>query len=165
MLLGVFPRTLNDQGEADMSKLKAKGGYNVWQAGRPAGIVKGLPEPATLYLPLVSRRFVFGRICAEEGARAAGGDILAEDAENFGVPILAPWAGTVRLSAVVGHIILEDITRLEKRPRAAEKDMLHIQPPGSADDKRDKLLRLGAWQFLADAFTGRLPDPTVHRRR
>ena len=131
----------------------------MYQASRPAGIVKVLGEPARLCLPLESRRFAFSRICAEEGARAAGGDILAEDAENFGVPLLAPRAGTVRLSAVDGHIVLEDITRLEKRSRAAERDMLHIHPPGGADDKRDKLLRLGAWQFLADAFTGRLPDP------
>ncbi|MEE9365700.1 MAG: hypothetical protein V3W44_03340, partial [Dehalococcoidales bacterium] len=142
-----------------MSKLKAKGGYNVRQAGRPAGVVKGLPEPATLYLPLISPRFAFSRICAEEGARAAPGDILAEDPENFGIRLLAPRAGTVRLSAVDAHITLENITQLEKRPRTAERDMLHIQPPAGADNKRDKLLRLGAWQFLADAFTGRLPDP------
>ncbi len=156
---GSFRGHHNDQGKANMSKLKDKDGYNVWQAGRPASIVKVLPEPATLCLPLVTPRFAFSRICAQDGARAAGGDILAEDPENFGIPLLAPRAGTVRMSAVDGHITLEDITQLEKRPRAAEKDMLHIQPPAGADDKRVKLLRLGAWQFIADAFTGRLPDP------
>jgi len=156
---GAFHGHHNDRGEAHMSKLKGKGGYNVYQAGRPAGVVKVLPEPARLCLPLVGERFAFSRICAQDGARVAGGDILAEDTENFGVHLLAPRTGTVRLSAVDGHIVLEDITRLEKRPHTAERDMLHIQPAAAVDDKRDKLLRLGVWQFLADAFTGGLPDP------
>lgn len=140
--------------------MKLRGGYNISLAGRPSGYVELLPEPETLYLPLRSRRFTFSRTCVEEGQRVQVGHVLARDDENYSVPLLAPREGTVRLEAVEEHIVLEDVAVEHRGPPDPLKDAPHApdEPPAVAD-KRDKLLELGAWQFLADAYTGCLPDP------
>ena len=140
--------------------MKLRGGYNVLLQGRPARRVRLLPEPEALYLPLRSRRFAFSDICVQEGQRVHPGQILAGDPNAYSVPLLAPRAGTVRLQAKPGHIVLEEIGKeSEERYHPAEA-MRHVpKDMGSVGMKRYKLLALGAWQFLEDAYTGAVPDP------
>jgi len=135
-------------------RLRAKGGYNVPLAGKPAGEIRALPEPDALYLPLTSRRFTFSQVTVEDGAEVAPGDILATDPGNFNVPLLAPRTGTVRLGTVENHITLENPRRETERPLQVDTPDGH-----SIEAKRRRLVRLGAWQFFEDAHTGRLPDP------
>ena len=128
--------------------------------GKPERTIKLMPEPAVLYLPLRSQRFVFSELCVEDGQRVNDGDVLAKDPDNYAVPLLAPRAGTVRLKAVENHIVLENIAHLEEHADMDEEEMSHIvQEMGAAGIKRYKLLALGAWQFFYDAYTGALPDP------
>ena len=140
--------------------MKFRGGYNIRLQGRPAGRVELLPEPEILHLPLRSRRFSFSEIRVEEGQRVLPGHVLARDPGNFLVPLLAPRAGTVRLSTTENHVTLEDVAKVAERPYEPEEDLPHIlENMGSVGMKRNKLLMLGAWQFLEDAHTGALPDP------
>lgn len=140
--------------------VRFRGGYNILFKGRPECAVKVMPEPKTLYLPLRSSRFSFSEICVKEGQRVNGGDVLAKDLQNYGLPLLAPRAGKVRLKAVKDHITLENIAQLEEHADIVEEKLPHIvQEMGTAGIKRYKLLMLGAWQFFYDAFTGLLPDP------
>lgn len=128
--------------------------------GRPEGTIKLMPEPDVLYIPLCSRRFSFSEICVEEGQQVNGGDVLAHDPENYSVPLLAPRAGRVRLNAKEGHIVLEEVARLEEHPDIEDDHLPHIaQEMGASGVKRYRLLTLGAWQFFYDAYTGELPDP------
>jgi len=128
--------------------------------GRPESTVKVMPEPKVLYLPLRSERFRFSETVVREGQQVSGGDVLARDPGNYGLPLLAPRAGTVRLKAASNHIVLENVARLDERVSLAQKEMSHIeQQMGVGGIKRYKLLSLGAWQFFYDAFTGALPDP------
>ncbi len=89
--------------------MKFRGGHNIFLQGRPEGVIKLMPEPEALYLPLRSRRFSFDELCVEEGQQVKGGDVLARDLDNYSVPLLAPRAGRVRLSEREGHIVLERI--------------------------------------------------------
>jgi Na(+)-translocating NADH:ubiquinone oxidoreductase A subunit len=140
--------------------MRFKGGYNVLLHGRPDSTVKVMPEQKTLYLPLWSRRFRFNDLRVEEGQHVGAGDALARDLENHGVPLLAPRAGHVRLNAVQDHLVLEDIAKEQEHADVDEREIQHISRRlGSAGIKRYKLLMLGAWQFLYDAYTGVLPDP------
>ena len=140
--------------------MKFRGGYNILLQGRPERTIKVMPEPAVLYLPLRSHRFLFSELCVEDGQRVSDGDVLAKDSNNYAVPLLAPRAGTVRLKAVENHIVLEDVAHLEEHADMDEEEMSHIvQEMGAAGIKRYKLLALGAWQFFYDAYTGALPDP------
>ncbi len=128
--------------------------------GRPGGEVKLLPEPEALFLPLRSQRFEFSEICATEGQRIEPGDVLAKDPGNHAIPLLAPRAGTVKLKAVNGHIVLEDIAQHAEHADVDKRQLLHIEKEmGTAGIKRYKLLALGAWQFFYDAYTSMLPDP------
>ena len=140
--------------------MKLRGGYDIALAGRPSGSVESLPEPEVLYLPLQGRRLRFTRTCVDDGQRVDAGQVLARDVENYSVPLLAPREGTVRLDAVEGHIVLEDLAGESKGPRDPMNDAAHA--PGEAGmgpDKRQNLVELGAWQFMADAHTGGVPDP------
>ena len=129
-------------------------------AGRPSGEVEVLDEVDALYLPLQSRRFTFSQVCVREGQRVQAGQPLARDPGNHAVPLLAPREGTVRLAAAVGHLVLQDIVRTDEEPYHPRQDDLHIpRGMGSVGMKRYKLLALGAWQFLSDAYGGGLPDP------
>ncbi len=140
--------------------MKFRGGYNIHLKGKPNGAVQVVPEPTTLYLPLKSQRFTFSDVQVKEGQKVHPGDALAKDPDNYAVPLLAPRAGTVRLKAAEGHIVLEDLAQLEERADIAEKEMAHAEKTlGASGPKRLKLLSLGAWQFFCDAFTGALPDP------
>lgn len=140
--------------------MRFRGGHNVLLKGRPDGAIKVMPEPKVLYLPLRSERFVFSDVEVKEGAKVQGGDVLAKDPDNHGVPLLAPRAGTVRLSAAENHIVLEDVAQLAEHADMVEEELQHIEKEmGVGGIKRYKLLTLGAWQFFYDAFTGELPDP------
>ena len=128
--------------------------------GRPARAVKVMPEPEALFLPLRSRNFEFSELCVKEGQKVGDGAVLAKDPGNFAVPLLAPRAGTVRLKAAENHVVLEDITRHGEHTHFPEEEPSHIaQEMGAAGIKRYKLVRLGAWAFFRDAYTGKLPDP------
>jgi len=140
--------------------VRFRGGHNVLLKGRPESAIKVMPEPKVLYLPLRSERFTFSDIQVEEGDKVKGGDVLAKDPDNHGVPLLAPRAGTVRLGAAENHIVLEDVALSEERADMVEEEMQHIEKEmGVGGINRYKLLALGAWQFFYDAFTGELPDP------
>lgn len=127
--------------------------------GRPDARIEVLPEPEKLVVPLSSRRFNFSEICVQDGQEVNGGDILAQDPDNYNVPLLSSRAGIVRLDPEKRHIVLENISKTEFA-YAAHGDLPHIiTQRGDADGNRNKLILLGAWQFISDAYTGKLPDP------
>ena len=140
--------------------MQFRGGYNILLQGKPDGAVKLMPEPDALHLPLRSRRFVFSDISVKDGQRVNSGDILATDPDNYGVPLLAPRAGVVRLKKDEDQIVLKDIAKLEEHADIDKEELSHIEHEmGAAGIKRYRLLTLGAWQFFYDAHTGALPDP------
>ncbi len=140
--------------------MKLKGGYDVCLSGRPEKVVEELPEPETLYLPLKSRRFNFSELCVKDGQQVLSGQALAKDPDNYSVPLIAPRAGKVNLEAVEGHITLEDITKVAEEPFHPDEETPHvIKNMSSVGIRRYKLLALGAWQFLCDAYSGELPNP------
>ena len=141
--------------------MRLRGGYNVMLQGRPEDKVEAMPEPKELYLPLQSQRFRFGSLCVEEGQGVEPGDVLARDDSNFDMPLLAPCAGRVRLQQVENHIVLERVERFSRDAETAGREGPHaVWKAGTSAAKRAALLRLGAWQFLYDAHTNALPDPT-----
>jgi len=140
--------------------MRFRGGYNILLEGKPERQIAVMPEPDALYLPLRSRRFVFSELYVKDGERVSGGDILAKDPDNYAVPLLAPRAGRVQLKEKEGHIVLEEVAKLQERADMAEEEMEHIeQEMGAGGINRYKLLALGAWQFFYDAYSGELPDP------
>jgi len=140
--------------------MKLRGGNNILLSGRPLGQVVVLPEPAVLYLPLRSRRFRFSALSARSGQEVKPGQVLARDPDNFSVPLLAPRAGVVNLEAVPEHVTLERVSAAPEEPAGLSEDLPHIpKDAGPGGIKRYKLLALGAWQFVSDAHTGRLPSP------
>ncbi len=140
--------------------MKFKRCYDIALAGRPSSKVQVLPEPQVLHLPLRSRRFSFSRLCVEEGQKVLPGRVLAEDPDNYSVPLLAPREGTVRLDRVENHVTLEDIARVPEEEYHPDEDAVHApKDMGSVGMKRYKLVALGAWQFFEEAHGGALPDP------
>ena len=128
--------------------------------GKPEGVIEPMPEPSVLYLPLRSRRFLFEEILVKEGQRVQGGEVLARDVNNHGVPLLAPRTGSVRLKEKENYIVLEDVAKLEEHADMDKEELSHIEREmGAAGTKRYRLLSLGAWQFFYDAHTDTLPDP------
>ena len=125
--------------------MRFKGGYNILLKGKPQRSVTVMPDPDVLYLPLHSRRFKFSELCVKEGEKVNGGDILAKDPDNYGVPLLAPRAGKVKLKAKEGHVVLEKVAKLEEKADMAEEEIEHVeQKMGTAGISRYKLLTLGA---------------------
>ncbi|MFC1781231.1 4Fe-4S dicluster domain-containing protein [Planctomycetota bacterium] len=142
--------------------MRFRGGYNILLKGRPDNTINVMPEPKILYIPLCSDRLRFNDILVRENQQVACGDILAKDDDNFGVPLFAPRAGTVRLKASTNHIVLENIAQRKNKEQVniAKDQILHIKRKmGEAGIKRNMLLSLGALQFFYDAFTGKIPDP------
>jgi len=141
--------------------MKFKGGYNVLLQGKPDGAVQTMPEPDKLYLPLRSERFQFSSLAVKEGQQVQAGDVLATDPDNFDIPLLAPRTGVARLAQAENHIVLESVESLSEPTELDEREILHAeQKAGTGAAKREALVRLGAWQFLYDAHTQALPDPT-----
>jgi len=140
--------------------MKFRGGHNILLSGRPEGVVRIMPEPEVLYIPLRSRRFDFSEVVVKDGQRVSNGDTLARDPDNYGVPLLSPRAGVVRLNKDENHIVLEEVTRHEEHVDMSKEELSHIESQmGDAGIKRYRLNALGAWQFFYDAHTGALPDP------
>ncbi len=142
--------------------MKLRGGYSVHLAGRPTAEVRDLPAPERLYIPLRSRRFTFSQVDVTEGQKVACGAELAKDPGNFNVPLLAPHAGTVRLDAHEGHIVLDDVDAAAGcavRDHDAFSERSKYDP-AVAEWKRRMLVELGAWQFFADAHAGNPLDPS-----
>jgi Na(+)-translocating NADH:ubiquinone oxidoreductase A subunit len=140
--------------------MKLRGGHNILLSGRPEGVVRIMPEPEVLYIPLRSRRFDFSEVVVKDGQRVSNGDTLARDPDNYGVPLLSPRAGVVRLNKDENHIVLEEVTRHEEHVDMSKEELSHIESQmGDAGIKRYRLNALGAWQFFYDAHTGALPDP------
>jgi Na+-transporting NADH:ubiquinone oxidoreductase subunit A len=140
--------------------MKVKGGYNVLISGRPSRAVHELPEPKVLYLPLRSKHLAFSNVLVSEGQRVRPGEVMAKDPDNYGIPLLAPREGTVRLDAVEGHLVLEDVVHAGEEPYDSREDAEHVPGDlGSIGIKRYKLLQLGAWQFVRDAQTGAPANP------
>ena len=143
-----------------VKKLRFRGGHKILLKGKPDSAIKVMPEPKTLYLPMHSERFTFDDIRVKDGQKVNIGDMLSVDPDSYGIPLLAPRSGTVRLKSIDNHIVLEDIALLKPTINLEKDKLLHIkQKMGQAGIKRFILLSLGAWQFFYDAFTGDLPDP------
>ncbi len=137
--------------------MKLRGGYNVPLAGRPGADVHILPDPDALHLPLASRRLKFTEVRVREGQAVHPGEILAVDPQQYQVPLLAPRAGKVTITKKA--LILGELSREQEEPYKGE-ELNHAAPAaGTAEAVRRKLVDLGAWQFVGDAFTGGVPDP------
>jgi Na+-transporting NADH:ubiquinone oxidoreductase subunit A len=128
--------------------------------GRPAPQIDALAVPPRLVLPLETPRFRFSDVRVQDGQTVAAGAVLAADTANFGVPLIAPRGGVVRLGQTPGHVVLEDVTPDPPQAVAAGQAQ-EARPPC---ERCDRLLRLGAWSYFADAHTGGLPDPQVAPR-
>jgi len=88
------------------------------------------------------------------------GDILATAPDQSDLPLLAPRAGTVRLTAVPGHIALEVARPAPVGTVVLDEEAIAATPPRDAvQDNRALLCRLGAWQCFRDVRTGDIPDP------
>jgi len=128
-------------------------------AGRPADNTTVLPAPDTLYLPLTSRRLCFSDTRVRDGQAVRAGQVLARDPDHWGIPLLAPRAGTARTMALDGHIVLEvgpvEVSDESDLPGVDAKTA-EAELPG----KRADLLQLGGWQFVRDARTDAIADPT-----
>jgi Na+-transporting NADH:ubiquinone oxidoreductase subunit A len=146
-----------------------RGGYNVPVAGAPLPEVRELPASVRLYLPLASRRFGFSDVRVGEGQRVVRGEVLAVDLERFSIPLLAPYGGIVRLGEVEGHIVLDE---LDTSPGAGVSSGSvsggPVAGPGGGPAAgstgkpiAERLLTLGAWQYLSDARTGDPVDPLI----
>ena len=140
--------------------MRLKGGYNVYLKGQPALEVKKLPKPDTVLLPLYSKRFDFKEVCIKEGETVKQGQVLAKDPDNYDIPLLAPCSGTVKINDEGNHIIIEDPAKGSGEAVDIESGLPEgAKERGEEGKKLYTLLRLGAWSFLSDAFTGGLPDP------
>jgi len=135
---------------------KVRGGYDIRLAGRPSRTIQQIVPPQRLLLPRRTRRFLFGQACVEEGARVKAGDVLARDGKNFDLPLVAPMGGTVSWTAQADHAVLGEL-----EPPACEEQATPVHAPsgGETAAKRRQLVDLGAWAFVEDAYSGKLPDP------
>jgi Na+-transporting NADH:ubiquinone oxidoreductase subunit A len=108
-----------------------------------------------LLLPQRTRRLRFNQLLVKNGQNVRCGEVLAVDSTHFGVPLLAPRDGTVRLRVQRGHILLEDLSLAPPQVAAASSDH------GPYPPLRQTLVDLGVWPYLFDAHSDALPDPAV----
>ncbi len=133
--------------------MQLRGGYNIRLAGRPTGQIQALAEPARLLLPQRTRRLRFNQLLVTNGQEVRCGQAVAVDPAHFGLPLLAPRDGTVRLRAERGHVTIEN-------PSLGQAvSELHEGSETSYEPRRRQLIALGAWSFLSDAHTDAVPDP------
>lgn len=150
-----------------MMILKFKGGYNLSMAGYPSLDILSMPEPSALFLPLFSCRFKFGELFVKDGQRVSVGQILARDSANYGLPLLAPRAGTVVLNEVKRHIVIKEISNgtssSESSVKSDKKGDISGKSGGVSSNTK-RLVELGAWQYFSYAHDGSLPDPMLSPR-
>ncbi len=133
--------------------MKFVGGYNLLIEGKPSGEITRHADPDVLHLPLTSRGLDFSALRVENGDAVKRGQILAGDPVHYFAPLLAPMNGTVNLKTVEGHVTLENLSG----PADASADDRFEKI--DHEDRRQTLLRLGIWSFMAQVSDGRLPDP------
>ena len=129
------------------------GGYDILLEGKPSVEIAKHAKVESLLLPLYSRRLDFSALRVEHGDSVKKGQILAGDPANYFIPLLAPMNGVVNLTALEGHITLENLSQPEHN--LFEPDNEKTDP----EDKRQKLVRLGVWAFISQLSSGRIPDP------
>lgn len=140
--------------------MRFRGGYDIRFQGKPSGLLKDIPLPDALYLPLQSKSFDFSTLCVTQGQRVTLGDVLAKAPDSYDVPLLSPCSGKVDMEKTPGHIVLEEVSANDAKSYTYHDDLDHIHKAmGSAGLKRYKLLNLGGWEFVRDAYTGEIPDP------
>lgn len=140
--------------------MRFRGGYDIHFSGKPSGLLKDVLQTEILHVPLRSQSFHFSSRCVATGQRVAAGDVLAKDPAHYDVPLLSPCCGKVDVEGTPGHITLHELSAEDVRPYTYRDDPEHIHNKmGSAGLKRYKLLNLGAWEFIRDAYSGRMPDP------
>jgi len=133
--------------------MKLRGGYNIRLAGRPVGRIDLPAEPALLLLPQRTRRLRFNQVLVENGQNVCCGEVLAVDSAHFGLPLLSPRGGTVRLRAHRGHITLEGLADVPPQVRSPNASHSPYDP------QRQLLVDLGVWSCLFDAHSAAVPDP------
>lgn len=131
-------------------------------SGRPVGEVTALPLPERLWIPLWSGSVSYSELAVSDGQRVSSGEVLATAPACYDVPLLAPRAGVVRLGVAERHVVLEELGHEDADTEGSRGalDAAHI--PADLDPsvmKRHKLVRLGAWEFFADAHLDTIPDP------
>lgn len=129
------------------------GGYDILLEGKPSTEIAKRAKVNSLLLPLYSRRMDFSALRVEHGDSVQKGQILAGDPANYFIPLLAPMNGVVNLTALKGHITLENLSQPEDN--ISQPDNEKSEP----EDKRQKLVRLGVWAFISQLSSGRVPDP------
>ena len=139
--------------------MKPRGGYNVKIIGSPSGTVEKLAPPERLCIPLHSRHLRFSELRVADGESVTSGQTLAVDPETFSVPLLAPCGGTVQLSQLDGHIVIENLNCPSEPAHNPDVPTHVAYDPGQVAEKCRKLLDLGAWQFVSNARTHQVADP------
>ena len=134
--------------------MKCIGGYNILLEGKPSDGISDHQSPDVLHLPLFSRSLEFTNLKVEDGESVVQGQVLAGDPVNYSVPLIAPMSGTVNLTAVENHITLENLSS-----PSDEGEVGNGADLSGIEDRRQVLLRLGVWSFLAKVDTGKTPDP------
>ena len=95
-----------------------------------------------------------------DGQHVGPGEVLAKDPDNYDIPLLSSCSGTVDLKSERGHIILKNLSREGTKKHIYQDEQEHIHKKmGPVEFKRYKLLNLGAWEYIKDAYSGQIPDP------
>jgi Na+-transporting NADH:ubiquinone oxidoreductase subunit A len=144
----------------DTSKVALAGGYNIPVTGAPSPDVVTLPFPDKLFIPLEGRRLEFGELRVEEGERVKRGQVLAVAPGHYSIPLLAPYAGTMRLGEAEGHVVLDELESPAQEPDTGSQAPACAGglPPGFSVAT---LVEMGVWQFLSDVRAGTPVDPAV----
>ncbi|MCP4379046.1 MAG: 4Fe-4S dicluster domain-containing protein, partial [bacterium] len=108
-----------------------------------------------------SKRLTFSELRVNDGDSVTAGQVLAVDPDTFSLPLLAPCGGTAQLSRIDGHIVIENPS-CPSEPSPNPEVPTHVSyDPSQAAEKQQKLIDLGAWQFVSNARTHQIADPTV----
>ena len=140
--------------------MRLRGGHNIKLQGVPGGVLEPASSPDILYYPLESKSFNYSQLCITHGQTVGLGDVLAKDPDNYDVPLLSSRSGKVDLEMTPGHVTVKELAAVESKEFSYRDDQEHIHKKmGPAGLKRYKLLNLGAWEYVREAYTGRMPDP------
>ena len=140
--------------------LRLRGGYNIKLQGAPTESLMPAPHPDVLYFPLETNSFNYSQVCVFHGQHVDLGDVLAKDPDNYDIPLLSSCSGKVDLETTPGHVVVKDLSFEEAKEYSYQEESEHIHKEmGPTGLKRYKLLNLGAWEYVKDAYTGRTPDP------